>query len=68
MINFTAQEVGFLVIMWFITGRQFGHISAKYARAKKSSRILASIFLFIAVVSTFIIFSKEKLVWLQFLY
>ena len=32
--------VGYAMILWFVTGRQLGHIGAKYARQKKQSQLV----------------------------
>lgn len=32
--------VGYAMVLWFITGRQLGHIGAKYARQKRQSQLV----------------------------
>ena len=49
------QQVVFLMISWFLTGRQLGHVGAKYARRKKESMILLGILLTISLILTFVV-------------
>lgn len=53
-----TQEVAILIILWFFTGRQFGHVSAKYARAKKSSRIIAVGLMLLSIAASIAILLK----------
>lgn len=48
------QEVAILIILWFFTGRQLGHVGAKYARAKKSSRIMLGILTLLSIIASVI--------------
>jgi len=48
----TNSEAVFLMIAWFAFGRQLGHVGAKYARAKKESKIIMLVFCIIAVASS----------------
>ena len=50
------SAVSFLIIIWFLAGRQLGHMGAKYARRKKSSAILFSVLMLIAIIATIVIF------------
>lgn len=49
------ERVGILLVLWFVTGRQFGHVFAKYARAKKASKIVFLVLLTISIIATIII-------------
>ena len=49
------QEVFFLLVLWFLTGRQLGHVGAKYARAKKSSKIVFAVLMLLSVIFSVII-------------
>lgn len=41
-----------LMILWFVTGRQLGHVGAKYARRKRSSIILMIALILISLCAT----------------
>ena len=49
------QEVFFLLVLWFLTGRQLGHVTAKYARAKKASKIVFVVLALLSVIFSVII-------------
>lgn len=52
----SKSEVGILLVLWFLTGRQLGHVGAKYARAKKSSKIIFAVLVLLSIaVSIYIL-------------
>lgn len=53
-----TQYAGYLCILWFLTGRQFGHVFAKYARSKTASKIVAVVLCLFTLATTWFIFSN----------
>lgn len=51
-----TQEVFFLLVLWFLTGRQLGHVTAKYARAKKASKIVFVVLALLSATFSLVIF------------
>jgi hypothetical protein len=46
-------QIAFLIILWYIAGTFIGHATAKYARAKKITRILAGVFVLLGFIFTY---------------
>ena len=45
----SITTAAYLMILWFFAGRQLGHVGAKYARAKRSSKIVMAVFILLAL-------------------
>jgi hypothetical protein len=51
-----TQHVGYLIIIWFLTGTFFGYSQAKYTRKRKSGTIIFALLVACAIAITFWLF------------
>ena len=56
----SLQWAIYLMILWFYAGRQLGHVGAKYARSKQSSRIIMAVLCVLALGFTMLLISTAK--------
>lgn len=52
------MNTGILLTLWFITGQLFGISFAKYTRAKKQTKIITSIMIFVSLTLTYMYYTQ----------